>query len=411
MSGTTAAPATALRIFLVSGEPSGDALGAALMRGLRRRSPVPVVFAGVGGDRMAEEGLNSLFPQRDLAVMGFAEVVPQLRSIRRRWLETIAAIRAFRPDAVVTIDSSGFNKRIASGLIAAGERAPRIHFVAPMVWAWRPGRTHRMARLFDHLMTLLPFEPPSFEAAGLPTTFVGHPVVEEPPGDGPGFRRRHGIEAADTLVAVLPGSRPAEVKRLLPVFAQAIAGLAVSVPRLHVVLPTVSTVADLVEAERASWPMPATIVTSRGDKRDAFAASDAALAASGTVALELALADVPTVVAYKVQPMTAWLARRLVKLRHVSLANIILDRPVVPELLQDACTPENLEAELAALLHDPAKAAAQRAGFAELRHRLGDTDGRPPSERAADVVLSLALAGRGGQTPADVTPRNGGGGS
>ena len=381
-------------VFLVAGEPSGDAIGARLMTALRARTGDHVRFAGIGGDRMAAEGLESLFPQSDLTVMGIAEVIPRIPRLLRRLRETVAAIRDCAPDVVVTIDAPGFSYRIARRL--ARRPFPLIHYVAPTVWAWRPGRAAKLARLVDHLLAILPFEPPWFERVGLACTFVGHPVVEEQDGtaDGPGFRERHGIRPKAPLLCVLPGSRSSEVRRLLLPFGAVVAELARSHPNLRVVVPTVSGVAEAVRAATATWPAEP-IVVGQADKGDAFAASSAALAASGTVSLELALAAVPHVIAYRVNPLSAAIARRLIKVRYASLVNLLADAPIVPEYLQHNCTVDRLVPAVERLLTDPAAAAIQRRDAGRSVAKLG-FDGSPPSHRAADAVL--AIMQRNGQT-------------
>jgi lipid-A-disaccharide synthase len=390
-----AADAAGPLIFLIAGEPSGDALGARLMAALRERTGGAVRFTGVGGETMEAAGLKSLVPIQDLAVMGVAEVLPRARRIFRRVNETVAAVRAAQPDAVVTIDSSGFTWRVAQRLRRAGERLLLIHYVAPMVWAWRAGRARRMARWYDHLMALLPFEPPYFQAVGLGCTYVGHPVVESGAdrGDGPGFRRRHGINADAPLIAVLPGSRRGEVHRLMPVFRATIERMRSHYPELRVVIPTVSTVHDDVASAVNTWPVPTVAVRGTGPKYDAFAASTVALAASGTVTLEVALAELPMVVAYRVNALTHAIVRRLVKVRFVNLLNLILDRPAIPELLQHDCTPERLASELTRLIDDRLAREREIEAYREgLRHLgRGDTS---PGLRAADCVLALIAKGR-----------------
>ncbi len=377
-------------IFLIAGEPSGDVLGARLMAALKRKSGGKVRFAGVGGARMGEEGLGSLFPIGELSLMGLAEVLPHVPRLLRRIRETAARIRALGPSVLITIDSPDFTFRVAKRKRLGGATMPAIHYVAPQVWAWRPGKAKATANLFDRLMVLLPFEPPYFEAVGLPCTFVGHPVVESgaEKGDGPAFRRRHGIPAATPLICVLPGSRRSETRPLLPVFGETLGRLMQSWPHLRAVVPTVETVADAVTTAAEGWPVPALVLKGDAEKFDAFAAADAGLAASGTVTLELAMANTPMVVAYKVNPVTGWLARRLIRTRYVNLMNLILDRETVPELLQDDCTPDKLAETLFRLLTDGAAHRAQRAAFAEVMEKLG-RDGPPPSERAAEVVLSM----------------------
>jgi lipid-A-disaccharide synthase len=377
-------------VFLIAGEPSGDALGARLMAALGERTGGAVRFAGVGGEAMEAAGLESLVPIQDLAVMGVAEVLPRARRIFRRVSETVAAVRAAQPDAVVTIDSSGFTWRVAQRLRRRGERVLLVHYVAPMVWAWRAGRARRMARWYDHLMALLPFEPPYFQAVGLGCSYVGHPVVESGAdrGDGPAFRRRHGIDPDATLITLLPGSRRGEVHRLLPVFRATIERLRHRYPALHVVIPTVSTVHEDVASALKDWGVPAVAVRGAGLKYDAFAASNAALAASGTVTLEVALAELPMVVAYRVNPLTHAILRRLVKVRFANLLNIVLDRPAIPELLQRDCTPEQLALELMRLLDDRLAREREIEAYREGLQRLGRGE-VSPGLRAADCVLAL----------------------
>jgi lipid-A-disaccharide synthase len=387
------APADAPLIFIIAGEPSGDVLGGALMAALKARTGGAIRFAGIGGERMAEQGLRSLVPLHELAIMGIAEVLPRARRILRRVRETADTVVALRPAAVVTIDSSGFTWRVAERLRRRGERVTLIHYVAPMVWAWRAAKARKIARWYDHLMTLLPFEPPFFTAVGLSCHYVGHPVLESGAerGDGPDFRRRHGIPAVAEVLCLLPGSRRGEVARLLPIFRRTVEALLRRRPGLVLVLPTIELVADTVAEEVRRWPVPVIMVRGVAEKFAAFAAGDVALAASGTVLLELAMAELPAVAAYRMNRLTGWLARRLVKTRFVNLVNIILDRRVVPELLLEECTPDRLSSALADLLDDAAARAAQIAGYRESLARLG-RGGVAPSLRAADDVLAILKA-------------------
>jgi lipid-A-disaccharide synthase len=381
-------------IYIIAGEPSGDALGAKLMAALKERTGGAVRFAGIGGETMAAEGLVSIAPIADLAIMGVTEVLPSLRRIFRHMAAVVADIRRLKPAAVVTIDSSGFTWRVAQRLRRLGERdLPLIHYVAPMVWAWRAGNAQKMARWYDHLMVLLPFEPPYFTAVGLACTYVGHPVVESGAdrADGADFRLRHGIPESAPVVAVLPGSRRGEVRRLLPVFGQAVAQLAARRPGLRVLVPTRETVSAMVSAAATTWAAPAIVLRGEAEKYAAFAASNAAIAASGTVALELALAKVPHLVGYRVLPLTHWQLRRIVKVKHIHLLNLILDRAVVPELVQQDCEPNRIAEEIERLLDDPARREAQIAACQEGLRRLGLGELRP-SQRAADVVLSIIAA-------------------
>jgi lipid-A-disaccharide synthase len=388
--------ASAPLIFVSAGEPSGDAIGAALIRALRQRTAGRLRIAGIGGERMAEEGVDSLVPLADLAIGGLAEVLPRAHVILRHVQAAVAAVRAMRPDAVVTIDSSGFNWRIAQRLRRSGETLPLIHYVAPMVWAWRGGRARRMARWYDHLMALLPFEPPYFERVGLACSYVGHPVLDSGAdrGDGARFRAVNGLGPEETLIAVLPGSRHAEIRRLLPVMAAALPLLERAIGPFHVVVPTVATVVDAVAAGVRDWPGAPIVVSDPQAKYDAFAASLAALAASGSVALELAMARLPMVVCYRLSPLTEALLDRIVKVRQVNLVNLLLDRPVVRELLRGECNAEALAAEGARLVRDEAVREAHIAGYDEALRRLG-AGGPSPSLRAADQVLAIIAARNG----------------
>ncbi|NNG05419.1 MAG: lipid-A-disaccharide synthase [Inquilinus sp.] len=382
-----------LTLFVVAGEASGDLIGGRLMAALKRRAGDGIRFAGIGGERMAAEGLDSLFPMNELSLMGLFEVLPRARHLLRRLRETAAEAERLAPDALITIDSPGFTLRLAERL--AGKGIPLIHVVAPQVWAWRPGRAVKIAGLLDHLLALLPFEPPYFTVHGLPTTFIGHPLVESGVADGDGerFRDAHGIDASAPLLCVLPGSRDAEVERLLPIFGQAMAGLRRARPALAVAIPAASAVADRIRSLVAAWPGGAVVVEGDAAKYDCFAAADLALAASGTVTLELALAGTPMVVAYRVNALTAMIARRLVKLPHVALVNVVLGYGAVPELIQEECRADRLAAAMAALLDDPRATEAQRRAFAKVGRAVG-AGGPSPSERAADAVLAAIGGGR-----------------
>ena len=382
-------------IFLIAGEPSGDALGARLMAALRRRTRGRVRFAGVGGEAMAGEGLVSLFPISDLAAFGLLEVVPRIPRLLRRIRETTAAVRRLAPDAVVSIDAPDFSSRVWPRI--RGRGALLVHYVAPTVWAWRPGRARRLARELDHLMVLLPFEPPIFEAAGLGCSFIGHAVLESGAGggDGAAFRGRHGIAPDAPLICVLPGSRRGEVGRLLPPFAQALARLRQRFAGLVAAVPVASAVAGEVTRATAGWPLSTHVVHGEAEKFDAMAAAEVALAASGTVALELAMAGVPMVVAYRLNPVSSAVARRMVRVDYINLINLLLDRPAVPELLQGDCRGDLLAAALTRLLEDEALRAAQGAAASEALAMLSPEQG-VPSDRAADTVLKLIAAKRPG---------------
>jgi lipid-A-disaccharide synthase len=375
-------------VFLTAGEPSGDNLGGRIMAGLKAKTNRRVRFAGIGGERMAEQGLDSLFPMAELSLFGMWEILPHIPNVIRRIRDTAGAIRRARPDAVLTIDSPAFSFAVAKRV--AGLGMPLIHLNAPKVWAYRPGRARRVARHYDHLLALLPFEPPYFQAVGLACSFVGHPVLEAgaDKGEGRAFRSRHGIPPDAPLLCVLPGSRKSEIKQLLGIFSETVELLAGRLRGLHAVAPTVPTVAQAVSEAAACWPVPALVVERPDDKFDAFAAADVALAASGTVAVELAIAEVPAVIAYRTSPITAAIVRRLARVRFASIVNLIHDRAVVPEFMQEDCRADRLAEAVERLWRDDGARRAQIEGYREAAVALGR--GAPsPSERAADIILDI----------------------
>jgi lipid-A-disaccharide synthase len=370
-------------IYLVAGEASGDALGARLMQAIMsRRSDVR--FAGIGGNAMSAHGFDSLFPMHDLALMGLLEVLPRLRQLRRRLQDTVTDIGELRPDIVVTIDSPGFTLRVLKAVQSL--HVKRVHYVAPQVWAWRESRVRHYPGLWDQLLCLLPFEPAFFARHGLPATFVGHPVLESGAdrGDAARFRATHAIDAAARVVTLMPGSRRTEVSRLLPIIGETLRRLPDIVP----VVPVATPVAQAVRDATQHWTPQPILVTQPQDKHDAFAASAAALTKSGTSTLELAMAGVPMIVTYRVNPISAMIARRLVTVQYASLINLLMQREVVPELIQQACTPARLADAMQSLLNDPAVAAAQRAGCREALDLLRPASGSP-SDAAAAAVLDM----------------------
>mgnify|MGYP003116766443 FL=1 len=381
-------------VYIVAGEASGDVLAAGLMKSLKRMTGGQVRFAGVGGDRMAAEGLTSLFPISEMAVLGVFEILPHAPKLLRRIGQTVDNILELQPDILLTIDSKAFSLRVQKRLFkrrAAGQNIPfpLLHMVAPTVWAWRPGRAKIISKFLDELLVLFPFEPPYFEEHGLKTTFVGHPASVQPDGDGARLRARTRIPPKVPVLGVLPGSRPGEVRRLLPGFGETVKRLAPRYPNLRVVIPTVPGVAEMVREGVKSWPLQPVILENPDDKYDAFSAMNAALAASGTVTLELALAGVPTVVGYKVNPLSVPIGRMLVNMEAVVLANWILKRPVQPFFMQNNCTPEALTVAVARLFDDSKARGGSIAAGEALREILG-TGEIAPSDRAALAVAKAA---------------------
>ncbi|MGA3003863.1 MAG: lipid-A-disaccharide synthase [Acetobacteraceae bacterium] len=371
-------------IYLIAGEESGDVLGSRLMRALRSKRS-DMTFAGIGGSAMAEQGLVSLFPIRVLAVMGLFEILPKIFELRARLKQTVADVKARAPDVLVTIDSPGFTLRVLGALRSA--RIRRAHYVAPQVWAWRENRVKHFPGLWEELLCLLPFEPAFFARHGLAARFVGHPVLESgaDAGNGPRFRKQYGIDTDARVVTIMPGSRHTEVSRLLPILEATMQRLP---DRVIPVVPLAGPVAERVRQQTSAWSTPPILVSDAAAKYDAFAASDAALTKSGTSALELALANVPMLVTYRVHPVTNQFTQRMIKVKYVSLPNLLLDRPLIPELLQDECNPDSLAAGLHRLLTDPLAVAAQQRGFSEAMDMLQPPSGSP-SECAAEVVLSM----------------------
>ena len=381
-----------LLVYLIAGEPSGDLLASRLMRALREKTGGKVRFAGVGGETMIENGFESLFDSSELAVMGLAEVIPSIPRIMARIRQTVDDIVEKRPDVVVTVDSWSFCARVNKGLRSLRTGIPQIHYVAPQVWAWKKRRAKTCGRYIDRLMALLPNEAKYFTPYGLKVDFVGHPVVEggAAAGDGKAFRQKNGISETAKLLGVLPGSRRSETKYLLPVFRDVVAALKPKYPDMQIVVPTVATVERTVRRAVADWSLPVHVVTGEANRYDAFAACDAALAASGTVALELAMAKVPYMIAYKMNPVSSFLARKLVSGRFANLVNILADREIVKECLLEDCTVQNLSAEIERLLDDEAHRDAEVNDACGVLKMLGADDPVTPSQKAADVVLSVA---------------------
>jgi lipid-A-disaccharide synthase len=380
-----------MRVFLIAGEPSGDRLGGALMDGLRSLVP-DATFEGVGGVQMQERGLNSLFPMQELSVMGIAEVLPEYVHLKRRIAETAQAVIDLEPDVLITIDSPDFCLRVAK-LVKASTTVRTVHYVAPTVWAWRPGRAKKMARMIDHVLVLFPFEPPYMEAAGMECDFVGHPVVAEPQASEAEIEAfRDAFDLGDAqFTLVLPGSRQGEVSRLTPVFGRALSRLAQSHPDLRIVVPAAAPVADLVRERIADWPVGTVVIDPRdfnieaaqAHKRAAFRAADVALAASGTVSLELAAARTPMVVAYTFNWFSWQIISRMALIDTVTLVNLVSDTRVVPECLGPECRPDLIANALDEVLQDP---AAQNLAMALTMERLGQGD-EAPGLRAARAVL------------------------
>lgn len=390
---------SAMRAYLISGEASGDRLGAGLMNALA--GMVDVEFAGIGGREMIAAGLDPLFPMEELSVMGVTEVLPRLPQLLKRMAETAEDIIAQRPDVLITIDSPDFTLRVARKVRRQLPDLAVVHYVAPSVWAWRPGRALKMARDVDHVLALLPFEPPYMEAAGMSCDFVGHPAAARPwPSEAEiaDYRQAHGLERALLLA---PGSRKGVVERMLPVQVETAARFGAEVPGLSVICPLASAVEAEVMELLQSLSIPVHALSpdiSEDQRRLAMASADAALCTSGTIALEVAALGVPMVVGYRTSRLTAALIRRLVRVDTATLVNLVTGRKVVPEFLQEQYRPRLLAEALRPLLTDKAAGDTQRAGFAEAMQLLG-RGGPAPDMRAARSVLDFLRRRKGVQPP------------
>jgi lipid-A-disaccharide synthase len=374
---------TAPHIFLVAGEASGDQLGAALMRALRAARP-EVVFAGVGGEAMAREGLVSAFPLEDIAVMGLVPVLARLPRLLKRIELTARLVIDQAPDCLVIIDAPDFTHRVARRVRAARPDVPIVNYVSPTVWAWRPSRARAMRDYIDCVLALLPFEPHAHVQLGGPRcVYVGHPLVERLDELTPHPHDRSGGRS----LLVLPGSRLAEVRRMMPVYGETLELLLRQRADFDVSIPVAPNMEEALRRELRSWPMTPRLI-GQTEKFAAFRKARAALVTSGVATLELALADVPMAVAYKVSPVES-LLRFLISVDSIVLPNLVIGENAVPEFLQQAATPVALAETLRPLLHDSAARDAQLAAFKRVRERLLEA-GRRPSVRSADVVLEYA---------------------
>ena len=382
------APCKPLCCFLIAGEASGDNLGAALIGALREIVACDVV--GIGGPAMEAAGLKSHFPMSDIAVMGLIPVIKRLPLLIRRIREAAHAVIVANPDVLVLIDAPDFTHRVAKRVRKAAPHIPIVDYVSPTVWAWRPGRARKMRGYIDHLMAILPFEPAEhLRLGGPPTSYVGHPITERLSVLRPDMTEATARRPEAPVVLLLPGSRGAEMRALMPVFKDAVLKLRNARPNARFLLPAVPHLAGQLRALVANWSVPVEIVEGEGAKLAAFRAARVALAASGTVSLELAMAQIPMVIGYRVSRLEEWIVRQLVLVSTVVLPNLILNRHVVPEFLQEDCNPETLVRHLLPLLDDGPARNAQLEAFSEVERLMMVPLGRPASE-AARIVLNAA---------------------
>jgi lipid-A-disaccharide synthase len=376
-----------LEIFLVANEESGDRLGAALMRALSRRANAPVRFSGIGGREMAAAGLDSLLPMEDFSIIGFVALPGRLPRILHHLIKTLRAVLTRRPHALVVIDSPGYTLRLARLVRRFDPAIPIVEYVSPSVWAWRAGRARSMRRYIDHVLALLPFEPGVHQKlSGPPCTYVGHPLIEEAAKLRPNETEARRRAADPPIVLAMPGSRSGEVARLASIFGETLALVQQRVGSIDVVVPTVPHLLGRVTEATAAWTVKPRIVADQAEKQAAFRVARAALAKSGTTTLELAVAGVPMVAAYKVSPLEAFVIRRLVRVPSYILANLVLGENVVPEIVQEECTAERLADALAPLIGDTPQRRGQVEAFARL-DAIMEIGSRAPASRAADIVL------------------------
>jgi lipid-A-disaccharide synthase len=389
------APAdVARKIFLIATEESGDRLGAQLMKVLRQRLGGAVRFEGIGGQSMAREGLTSLFPIEELSIIGLAAVVTQLPKILRLIREAAAAVTRASPDILVIIDSPDFTHRVARRVRARDASIPIVDYVSPSVWAWRPGRARAMLAYVDHVLALLPFEPAAYQRLrGPPCSYVGHPLIEQIGMLRPDTDEQARRDGQPPVLLVLPGSRRSEIRHHMAVFGDTLGRLQAEGVTFELVLPTMPHLLEAVREGVTGWPVQPRIVVGEQEKRAAFRIARAALAKSGTVTLELALAGVPMVTAYRTGAIEAWILLRVINVSSVILANLVVGENVVPEFLQQDCTPEKLSRALRDVLTDSPLRQRQAEAFARI-DQIMSTGDQPPSVRAADIVLATMRKSR-----------------
>ncbi len=384
----------ARRIFLIATEESGDRLGAKLMKVLRQRLGGAVQFEGVGGQSMAREGLVSLLPIEELSIIGLAAVVQQLPMILRRIRQTADAVTQASPDILVIIDSPDFTHRVARRVRTREPSIPIIDYVSPSVWAWRPGRARAMCAYVDHVLALLPFEPEEYRRLrGPPCSYVGHPLTEQTALLRPGVDEQKRRDEQPPVLLVLPGSRRSEINHHMAVFGETLGRLQAEGVTFELILPTMAHLQEAVADGLKSWKVVPRVVVGEQEKRAAFRIAHAALAKSGTATLELAIAGVPMVAAYRAGVVESWIMRSMIQVNSVILANLVIGENVVPEFIQQDCTPEKLLPALREILSDSPLRRRQVEAFARI-DSIMSTGNQPPSVRAADIGLAAMRKSR-----------------
>lgn len=376
------------KIFIIAGEASGDLIGARLIKSLKEITKQPLEFHGIGGQRMIKEGIKSLFPMSEISLLGFIEIIPQIFKVQKLIRLTVNSIKELQPDLVITIDSPGFCIRVAKAVKKLNIKI--VHYVAPTVWAYKPGRAKKFARIYDHLLCILPFEPPYFINEGLKSSFVGHPIVEDfHLGDGKLFRSKYGIDEANLILCLMPGSRLSEIRRLLPIFLATADILSRHFTNLHLLIPTLPHLKDEVILHLQNCDIPHTIIANLEEKADLYSAVNIALVKSGTNSFELALNNIPMVVAYKVNPISAFLLRRMLKISKFNLINLIQDKDIIPELMQEKCNAKELSNALIELMQNVAAKEYQIKESKLAMEKIGLASSTKPSDKAAKIILRI----------------------
>ena len=375
------------KIFIIAGEVSGDILGADLMKSIISKDK-SVKFYGVGGEEMQKiNGFKSLFNIKDIAVMGIFEVLKHLCIIKKRIKETINQITKIKPDLIITIDSPGFNMRIVKQIKKQFPNIKTLHYVAPQVWAWKEKRAKKVASLYDYLICFFDFEIPYFTKYGLKTFAVGHTAIKNVNGNSERFLKTYKLSKNDNVITMLPGSRVQIAKRLLPIYKEVVEKLYKQVKNLKVVMPTTSTSHNFIINEVAKWNIKPLIITTKQDRYDAFVASKAVLSISGTAVLEIAVAKTPVIVAYKLSPLSYMIAKRLVKIKNVSLPNIIMGKQIVPEFIQERCNATLLSKELKKIITNKQYRNGMLKNLEEMNKKI--TQKKAPSDMASDIILKI----------------------
>ena len=377
-------------LFISTAEPSGDIIAAEVLCDLKNLIP-NLHVTGVAGVNLTAQGVNSLFPMSDLAVMGFTEVIPKYLTIKQRMQQAIEHILKYQPQVVITVDAYSYHIRLAKKLRQAGFAGQLIQLVAPAVWAWKPGRAKQLAKYYDRLLCILPHEPPYFEVHGLQSHYIGHPAVYRIVAKSEGFRRRLKIDENDKILVILPGSRVQEINKLLPIFLKATLQLKLQQPNLHVVIPTLPHLEQLIIETLKPYDLKSTVVTNNADKYDSFHEGDAAIATSGTIAVELAQYKLPFIIAYKTSALTYWMAKKLIKIKYACLINIMMDKPIIPELLQENCTPETIFTHINILLRNKNNQQEMQEGIRQANKMMRCPDSTLTSSQYAAQLISKLL--------------------